>query len=113
MIAYQGPVYVPSPHHAGSTNIGNGADFSGALVVQNPTGAATIYDPITAASLTSVTPSDLTCSAPTIAKGVGGDATALVFALSGGTAGTIYELMFAITTVAGQKFFLTVWVRCQ
>lgn len=107
--AYLAPVYIPTPHHAGSTDIGNAVDFSGALILQQP---AVGYDTITNVSAI-VAPAGLTMSNPAIVSGFGGPATAAAFTLSGGTAGTVYTLNFTVATAGGQDFDLQVYARCQ
>ena len=112
MMGFYPPVYAPAPQFAGSTGVGFAADFSGSLAIANPAGGATTYDTITAVTI-AVTPSDLTIGTYEIVSGAGGAGTAVAFAVSGGTAGTVYEVTFTLTTASGASLVRSGFIQCQ
>lgn len=107
-----GPQFFPAVLHVGSQNIAFGVDFSGALLLETPGSSTIAYDTITSASA-SITPTDATLSSMTIVAGAGGAATAVVFTVSGGTIGVVYEITFTITGTSGQIPVLPVFLNCR
>lgn len=86
-------------------------DLSGALAAPGPLSSATTYDTITGTPVLTITPADLTASNITLATGAGGADTAVGFWLTGGTAGTIYQIVAAVQTAGGRDFDRTAYLR--
>lgn len=88
-------------------------DLSTLLAVPAVDGSVPSYDPITGTPAVSATPTDITVTQITAAPGKGGAATAVGWWLSGGTAGTAYQLAVKVQTVGGRTIARSVWLRCE
>lgn len=89
-------------------------DLSGGLAIAGPTGLITGYTTITGTPTVAVTSGDMvaTPGSPQPVTGAGGANTAVLWEVTGGTAGTPTQFTVTANGADGRVIAQTVWLQC-